>query len=58
MKTKIKKGKYIEVGDFTIKAEKNLRVEGNKEVKLHDKVDTLPEKLKSKFPKEKKAKIK
>lgn len=54
---KATKGKYIEVGNFAIKAEKNLRIESNKEVKLHDKVDTLPEKLKSKFPKEKKAKI-
>lgn len=55
---KVDKGKYIEVGKFAIKAEKNLRIESNKEVKLHDKVDTLPEKLKTKFPKEKSGKIK
>ena len=34
MKTKIKKGQEVTVGNFTLTAKKNVRIETNKEVKV------------------------
>ena len=45
IKTKV--GKYYQIGDkHSIKADKVFRIETNQEVTEHDKIDSLPEKLK------------
>lgn len=47
-KIETKAGKYYQIGDkHSIKADEVLRIETNHEVVEHDKVDSLPEKLKN-----------
>lgn len=46
-KIETKIGKYYQIGDkYSIKFDKVLKIETNKEIIEHDAIDTLPEKLK------------
>jgi hypothetical protein len=48
-KVSAKVGKYYQIGDnHSLKADKALRIETAYEVTEHDKIDTLPAKLKDK----------